>query len=167
MKKKIRFCYRKIISSGATKPWDKIVFDESYMEFRMQIQNFEMHRQYPFYGELIHHVPQAKELPARVLPSVSGYITQLDNILPDILNNNGRRFMRFEHFEFEIINSHFELKEKHQIGISFFSDPYFWLDTIGNYLLISGTTVPEKGPVLTETLQLQPYLSIYNIQDYE
>lgn len=168
MKKEITFCYRKIIGHDATKAWDRLIFDDSYMEYRMQVQNFEQHKEYPAYGELIYYVPQAKELTARVAPAITGYIQQLNGTVPDVLNNLGRRFMKFEDFTFELINSHFEQKEKHQVGINFFSEPYIWEGDTGNYMIITPKNQNNgDGPRFAETLMLPPYLSIYTIKDYE
>lgn len=143
-----------------------MVFEDSYLEYRIQVQNYELHKQYTAYGDLIYHNPRAKELNARVRPSISGYIQQLGNVMPDILNNLGRRFLRFNRFQFEIINSHLDLKENHQIGISFFSESYFLNEIVGNYLLITQSE-NDNEEKLTELVQIQPYLSIYSIKENE
>lgn len=168
MKKEITFCYRKIIGNEAVKPWDKRIFDDSYLEYRMQVQNFEKHKDYLSYGELIHYSPEAKSLNARVAPAITGYIQQLQNITPDILNNLGRRFLKFNKFTFELINSHFEQKEKHQVGINFFSEPYIWEETVGNYMIVTLKDQPKSNaPQLAETILMPPYLGIYTIKDHE
>lgn len=164
----ITLCYRKIIDAQSTKHWDKNVFEDSYAEFRMQIQNYVQFRQYPDYGLLVHHVPQARQLNQQVTPAITGYIQQLESITPDILNNLGRRFLRFERFQFELINSHFEQKDRHQIGISFFSEPMVWHATVGNYLLLSSKAqAAQSEPLLTHLMQLQPFLSIYHLHPKE
>ncbi|GAA4335790.1 hypothetical protein GCM10023149_44020 [Mucilaginibacter gynuensis] len=162
-KRKIVLCYRKIIDVNSNKPWEKLVFNDSYMEFRMQVQNFAEVQTYPSYGELLSHVPEVKKLNHIVSGAVMNYIQQLNEVMPDILNNLGRRFLKFKTFQFEIINSHLHLKDKHQVSISFFSEPVLWYDTIDNYLLI-GNEIPAESVVLTHLFQLQPYLSIYSVQ---
>ncbi|MEO7211979.1 hypothetical protein [Mucilaginibacter sp.] len=163
-KSTVKLCYRKIIDSNATKPWDKFVLEDSYAEFRLQVQNFAEAKQYPSFAELVHEVPGAQKINQMVGPAITGYIQQLNEVVPDILNNLGRRFIKFKNYQFEIINSHFDSREKHQVAISFFSEPMIWYGTIDNYLLLAPSG-QETQEVLTHIMQLQPYLSIYSITE--
>jgi hypothetical protein len=165
-KSTIKLCYRKIIDSSAVKPWDKFVLEDSYAEFKLQVQNFAQVKQYPSFAELVYQVPEAKKINQMVGPALTGYIQQLNEVVPDILNNLGRRFIKFKTYRFEIINSHFDQPEKHQVAISFFSEPMIWYGTIDNYLLLAPVG-QETGEVLTHMMQLQPYLSIYSITEME
>jgi len=161
----ITLCYRKIIRPGATLLWDKMVHDDSYMEFKMQAQNYSAGTSYTSYAELIRHFPNAQKLPAMVSPAITGYVQQLNNIIPDILNTLGRRFLKFNTFQFEIINSDITDQDKHTIAINFFSEPLLWHDKIDNYLLVSvyNDQVAVDDEVLTNLFQLQPYLNIHSI----
>lgn len=109
----ITLCYRKIIDATATRPWDKLVWDESYREFRMQAQNFNPGNRYQTFGELLHYVPTANRLHFLVSGAVTGYIQQLNERVPDILNNLGRHFLRFKQFHFELLNSDINDQSKH------------------------------------------------------
>jgi hypothetical protein len=165
MKKRvIRLCYRKIIDVAATKAWDKLVFDDSYTEYRMQAQNFAQARQYPLFTELLQHLPEARRIDQMVSPAITGYMQQLNGVMPDILNNLGRRFVKFKNYQFEVINSHLDDKGVHRVSLSFFSEPMLWYDTVDNYLLLANNEQPD-AETLTYLLQLQPYLSIYSIQE--
>ncbi|GAB3914115.1 hypothetical protein [Mucilaginibacter boryungensis] len=163
----ITLCYRKIIRPNSLQPWEKMVHEDSYMEFKMQAQNFSVGTQITSYAELLRQVPNAQQLPDRVAPSVSGYVQQLGGIIPDILNTLGRRFLRFNNFQFEIINSDISDSDKHVIAINFFSTPLLWIDTVDNYLLVSayqekiGTSADIE--ILTDLFQLQPYLNIHSL----
>jgi hypothetical protein len=162
----ITLCYRKIIDVTATRPWDKLVWDDSYREFRMQAQNFNPGNQYQSFGELLHYVPTANRLHFLVSGAVTGYVQQLNERVPDILNNLGRQFLRFKQFQFELINSDINDQSKHQVAINFFSEPLTWHDTVGQVLLVSevGAAPGPAGETLTHIVQLQPFLSIYAIQ---
>ncbi|MBE9585922.1 hypothetical protein IM792_15805 [Mucilaginibacter sp. JRF] len=162
--KTIRLCYRKIIDASATKAWDRQVFDDSYMEYRMQVQNFVQAEQYPLYSDLLQHNPDVARINHMVSGAVIGYLQQLNNIMPDVLNALGRRFLKFNEFKFEIINSHLDNKDKHRISITFYSEPVYWLDTIGQNLLLTGTD-QQTDTMLTDLLPLTPYLSIYSLQN--
>ncbi len=160
----LTLCYRKIIDAGATRPWDKLVRDDSYRELRMQAQYFNPAQQYRTFGELLHHVPAAERLHGLVGGSVVGYLQQLGGLVPDVLDNLGRRFLRFEQFQFEIINSDLLDPSKHQVAVNFFSVPLRWLDTVGPYLLVAGAA-KAGAPTPLHTFQLQPFLAIHSLTE--
>jgi len=159
----ITLCYRKIIDSSAVKPWEKMVFEDTYAEFRLQAQYYNQEQKYRSYGELLQHVPGADKLPFLVSAAMRGYLQQLKDIVPDIVDNLGRHFLPFSKFQFELINSDLLDKARHQIGINFYSEPLRWHDTLGAYLLVS--LQPQvASDVLTHLVALQPYLAIYSLQ---
>ena len=158
----ITLCYRKIIDSTATKPWDKLVFEDSYREFSLQAQYFNQEKKYRSFGELLHYSPGAEQLHFLVSGAVRGYLQQLNNLVPDVANNIGRLFLKFDKFQFELINSDLFDKAKHQVAISFYSELLVWHATIGEYLLVAPPQ-PEPGAVLTHLFRLQPYLTIHSL----
>ena len=163
---RITLCYRKVIDAGATRPWDKLVLDDSYREFRLQAQYFNQEKKYRTFGELLHYVPGADRLHGLVSGAIIGYLPQLGGLAPDVLDNLGRRFMAFDKFQFELINSDLLDPSKHQVAINFFSPPLHWHGTAGPYLLVSAVA-PAGGEVLVHTFQLQPFLAIHSIQEAE
>lgn len=168
-KRVIVLCYRKIIDSASVKAWDKMVFESTYLEFKMQAQNFSLGTEYTSYAELLRKVPNVQRLAGMVTPSVTGYVQQLNSIMPDILNNLGRRFLTFNKFQLEIINSDINDKAKHQVALNFYSEPMIWHDTIDNFLLISdhlpeNKLLDESSKALTNLMQIQPYVNIYSLQ---
>lgn len=169
-KRIITFCYRKIIDAASAKPWDKLVFEDSFMEFKMQAQNYSTGTPYTSYADLVKHVPNAARLAGLVTPSITGYVQQLGSIMPEILNNAGRRFLQFDRFQLEIINSDINDKAKHQIAINFYSVPMLWHDTIQNLLLVSSYDADgqqkstDANEFSTNLLQLPPYLNISSLK---
>jgi hypothetical protein len=161
-KRTIILGYRKIIEAASTKPWDKLVFEDSYTEFKMQAQLYNYERKYRTFAELIHYVPGAEKLHFLVSASITGYIAQLNEIIPDLLNNLGKHFLTFKNFQFEIINSDIQDKTKHQVAVNFYSEPLLWHDTIGNYLLLSAKT--DSGNTWsTHLFGISPYVNIHSI----
>jgi hypothetical protein len=163
----IRLLYRKIIDNNAADIWEKHVFDETYKEFLMQVQNYNREKKYFTYGELIHHVPGAEKLNFLVSASIIGYLKQLKGIVPDIINNSGKRFLPFKNYKFEIINSDTRDKSRHQIAVNFISEPLAWYDTIDNRLLVAikgDEATVQNGEVLTEMFTMQPHLSIFSLK---
>jgi len=164
----IRLCYRKVIDANSQKAWDKYVFESSYTEFKMQVQLYNQQKKYNSFGELVQHVPGADKLHFLVSGAVVGYLQQLDGIIPDILNNLGKHFLKFTNYRFEIINSDIQNKAVHQVAINFFSEPLVWHDTINDQLLVSpvNAKVTDDG-VLTDMLELPSFLSIYSLKKEE
>jgi len=167
MKKRIvRFCYRKIIDASSEKAWDKLVFESSYKEFLMQSQFYNQEKKYNGFAELLISVPASEKLHFLVSASVIGYLQQLKGIVPDVPDNLGKHFMKFNNFRFEIINSDIKDSSAHKVAINFFSDPMTWHDTLDNYLLVSaGDGEKTEDGLLTHLLQLQPLLSIYSLKE--
>ncbi|PSR52033.1 hypothetical protein AHMF7605_00115 [Adhaeribacter arboris] len=159
----ISLCYRKIVDSGATKPWDKLVFEDSYTEFKMQAQFYNQEKKYCTFAELVQQVPGAEKLHFLVSAAVTGYLQQLNEIVPDIINNLGKHFLKFTKFQFEIINSDLQNKSKHQIAFNFYSEPLIWHETIDNYLLVSDKN-SGSDKAFPHLFRMQPYLSIYSLQ---
>jgi hypothetical protein len=161
----ITLCYRKVIDASAAKPWEKLVFEDSYTEFKMQAQLYNQEKKYRSFAELRQQVPGADQLHFLVSAAVIGYIQQLKETIPDILNNLGKQFLRFTKFQFEIINSDLQDKSKHQMAINFYSEPLCWHETIGNFLLVSDKPA-EAGEVQTNLFQLQSYMNIHSLQNF-
>lgn len=160
----ITLCYRKIIDTSAAKPWEKLIWEDSYTEFKMQAQLYNQEKKYRTFAQLLQHEPGAEQLHFLVSAAVIGYIRQLNETVPDILNNLGKHFLGFTKFQFEIINSDLQDKTKHQVAINFYSEPLVWHDTIGHFLLVSDKTAAEMGEFQTHLLGIQPYLTIHTLQ---
>jgi len=163
-KKVIILCYRKIIDSTTTNPWDNFIYEDSFAEFKMQSQFYNQEEQYNTFAELILNVPGSEKLHFLVSAAITGYLRQLNGIIPDILDNLGRRFLAFENFKFEIINSDINNIEKHKVAINFFSKPLVWHDTVDNHLLVSQFTETAQDEVFTNLFQIQPFVSIHSIK---
>lgn len=161
----IRLCYRKIIDASATRPWDKYVFNDTYTEFLMQAQLYNGEKKYALFSELVNNVPAAEKLHFLVSAAAVGYLKQLNGIIPDMQNALGKLFLPFKQFRFEIIESGMQNKGLHKVAINFISEPLTWHDTVGDYLLVSVNNQPDaSNGLLTDTFQLQPYLSIFSLK---
>lgn len=161
----IRLCYRKIIGAASTGVWERFVFDDSYAEFLLQAQTFNQNKRCTTYAQLLLHAKGADALPFLVSASVTGYLRQLNGIIPDVANALGKTFLPFANYRFEIINSDLKDKSRHQVAVNFYSEPLTWLDTIGTQLLLSRSGNEENGETLTEMVSLQPFVSIYSLTE--
>lgn len=161
-KRIITLCYRKIIDINSTKAWDKLVFDDSYQEFKMQAQLYNQEQKYHTFSELIHYVKGSEKLHFLVSGAIINYLRHLKDVVPDITNNIGKQFLSFKQFKFEIINSDINDIKKHVIAINFYSEPLAWHETIAPYLLTS--PIKETAEVLTDLFAVQPFLTIHSIK---
>jgi len=166
-KKVITLCYRKIIDAGNANPWDKFVHEDSFAEFKMQAQYYNQEQQFSTFAEMLVNVTEADKLHFLVSAAITGYLRQLNGIIPDVLDNLGRRFLTFENFKFEIINSDINDPEKHKVAINFFSKPLIWHDTIDNMLLVSQFKETDEDEIFTNLFQLQQFVSIHSIKDID
>ena len=153
----ITLAYRKLIDANSTKPWDKLVFADSYREFRMQSQLYNQQGQYRTFGELLHHVPGADRLHFLVGGSIGGYVQQLNGVVPDIVNNVGRYFLKFSGYQFELINSSLHDQSRHQVAVNFYSEPLLWHDGIGGRRACRDQRRSAYAPLSVATL---PYHSL-------
>ena len=164
----IRISYTKRISSNNTAVWDQLVFNSTWQELLMQSQFYDQEKQYKTFRQLLQQVTAAERLHFLVSTSVVGYLKQLNGIVPDVLNKRGMPFLLFNDFKFEIIDSDFNDRSKHEVQITFFSDPVVWHNTIGESLLLSNPQEPSaKDGVLTHLLQLQSSVDIYSLKTIE
>ncbi|GGG32179.1 hypothetical protein [Hymenobacter glacieicola] len=160
----ITLCYRKVIGASSVQPWEKLVFEDTYQEFRLQAQLYNPEHRYRTFAELVQQAPGADQLPFLVSAAARGYLQQLRGLVPDVVNNLGKHFLKFSQFQFEIITSDLQDKARHQVAISFYSEPLRWHDTVGSLLLVSEAAGPAATEeVLTNMISLQPYLSIHSL----
>ena len=160
----ITLCYRKVIDVANTNPWDKFIHEDSFAEFKMQAQFYNQEQKYSTFAELLLNVPGAEKLHFLIGGSIIGYLQQLNNIIPDVLDDLGRRFLMFDNFKFELVNSDINNIEKHKIALNFFSKPLIWHDTIGEHLLVSQFKETNEQETFTNLFQLQPFVSIHSIK---
>jgi hypothetical protein len=166
-RKVITLCYRKIIDATNTSAWDKFVHEDSFAEFKMQAQFYNQEQRFTTFSEMLLNAPEAEKLHFLVSAAITGYLRQLNGIIPDVLDNLGRRFLTFENFKFEIINSDSNDLKKHKIAINFFSKPLIWHNTIDNLLLVSQFKETNEEEVFTNLFQIQPFVSIHAIKNID
>jgi hypothetical protein len=164
MNKTIRLCYRKIIDNNSPKMWEKMAFEDSFREFKMQAQRFNPGNRYNSFSDILLNNSAAEQLHFLVSGAVVGYVEQLNEKIPDVINTLGKHFLPFKQFRFEIINSDLKDITKHKIAINFFSEPVTWVDTIGDTLVVAVNNVYENDELLTDTVTMVPFLSIYSIK---
>ncbi|MXV51021.1 hypothetical protein GS399_08555 [Pedobacter sp. HMF7647] len=160
----ITLCYRKIIDINSNGALEKMVFEDSYTEFKMQFQYFNQDNKHQTFAGLLHYNPGAEKLHFLVSGAVTAYVRQLNGKMPDILNTLGKQFLKFNAFRFELINSDIHDIKKHQVALNFYSESLIWHHTIGQQLLVS-CTKQHSDAYHTEMFALQPFLSINTLKE--
>jgi hypothetical protein len=160
----IRFCYRKIIDSTATKAWERLLFEDSFAEFKMQAQRFNTTNTPSSFAALLQHNAAAEQLHFLTSGAVTGYLKQLNGKLPDVVNTLGKQFLYFNNFRFEIINSHTLDISKHRVAVNFYTTPVIWKDTVGNTMILAVNNTVENDELLTDTFMMPPFVSIYSVK---
>lgn len=135
--RKINLSYKCIINSKSSDRLEQMIFNDTYLEFKLQFQNFNDGRLETF-NSLIKVKPELEnKLNFLVSAGATNHILQLNNLIPGIKNTQKKPFLQFNKYSFEIVESHLQDKSQHEIAITFYSEPMYWLDTLGKYLLIS------------------------------
>lgn len=130
------------------------------------VQLFDREKRCTGFAELLQQVPAAEQLHFLVSAAITGYVQQLNGMIPDIKDNLGRQCLAFRQFRFEIVNSDTRDIRSHQIAVNFFSERLVWHDIAGNFLLLSAADATEPADeVLVNMVPLQPFLGIYSITE--
>lgn len=158
--KKIQFTYSQHINNNVSTAWEKHIFEETFNEFLIQSNIFQSEKsKVDSYKELVKQNQNSNQLnnllAARIIPSIELLNNNVFSV-PDNLNTN---YLQFTRFNVHIIQSNLLDKNKHYIAINYISKPYYLIDCINNYYLVSNDISNEK---VIETLMFpcQKNLSI-------
>lgn len=138
MKAKIKLAYRVQIDQNSKPLWEKYIFEDTYLEYRIQHQVFDKDGEaVQNYWELLKKNEFAARIPFLLSAIASNYVLQLAGVirtLPDVL---GSTFFPFVDFKLDLVSSNVEDISKHRIGLTFFTPELLWIDTVDNKYLLS------------------------------
>lgn len=164
----IRFSYKRFIDENSVFVWDKAVFENSYMDYKIQIQNFPEFEAFPVFADFLKNVPEAETIHHKVSQSIYQNLNQLDGIIPQIVDAYGGFCLQFRKFKFEIIDSDLFNKSKHRVSIEFISEPLLCLGKMGDDFLIAPFEELENyknnQEIATRLIPSQKFLNIYSYQ---
>lgn len=163
----ITLCYRKIIDANCSDEWCRNVFAATYQEFKMQAQFYNQQKKHTTYKQLIDDVPGANKLNFLVSAAIIDYLKELNDQVPDVVNNLGRSFLRFKNFQFEIIQSDITSSASHAVAIYFMSQPLIWHDTVGDQMITSENYNDDNCEMIINQFRLSENLGIYTLQTLE
>jgi len=165
-KARIRLAFRHLIDAGSARSeFEKVVFADSYQEFRLQVQAYNPNNQYTTYQQVRAAIPQADPgLSVRVSFAIGLYVNELNGQIPGLIDTLGQPVSFVDH-RFTLLDSHITDRSQHRIALTYLTDSLTWIDTVGNYLLLSAIDPADSPePVDTFLLLMQPNLSICSYQ---
>ena len=162
--RRIRFRYRKVIDQHTKDEWSRMVWEDSYSEFKIQFQLYNPEKKYFSFGQLLDYNPQSEHLHFLVGGSVMNYIVTLKGKFPEIVDNAGHRCLTIGQCRFEIINSDIRNIHQHQVAFNFYSPEILLHEVIGNHLLVSEVLPQGTGAFATHLVPLVPYLTMDRIR---
>lgn len=156
----IKLGFRIILTKDSQSRWEKFVWDSTYQEFLMQSQLFnDKENPSESFKQLLSKNTKAEQLHFLVSMAAHPYLLQWKGLtypMPDVLGN---RFLPFENYRLDIIDSSIQDKSLHEIGITFYSPLLTLLDIVdGHYLLSQQGNIADG--VETMMFKMQPRLSI-------
>lgn len=133
----IRFSFQKIIAAPPLSLWDKYVFDATWMEYRMQAANYNQQSKATLFTTIIKQDIRAEKLHDAVCTAAIGYIRQLGEKIPGLVNTQGKEIIPFKNFKFSIIQSDMVDSNLHRVEIIFISEPVTLIDVFNNHYLVA------------------------------
>jgi hypothetical protein len=162
----IRLGLQKVIEEAPASLWDKFVFDATWMEYRMQAANFNQQSRATLFTTIVRENANAEKLHDAVSTAAIGYIRQLQDVIPGLVNAHGKNIIPFKNFKFNIIQSDMVDSTLHKVEIIFISEPLTLIDVFNNqYLIAVGDKqqqLLEGKEVQTELIAQVDWLSIYS-----
>lgn len=163
--RKIKIAYRQLIGAGSGDAFEQKVLDDSYEEFKMQVQAYNDGGRLTTLADILAHNPKASSLHYKVGFAIGLYINELGKQIPGLYDNRGKPVL-FSSFEFELIGSDITNKLAHKVAVTYMNDKLVLLDSFGDHLLLAHAG--EQADLLSQetfTLRMQPNLSIISLQE--
>jgi hypothetical protein len=166
MKGIIKLGFQKTIDHTAVSAWDTCVFDDTWMEYKIQAANYNQQNKATLFTTILKENAAAEELHYAVSTAAAGYIKQLQGIIPGLFNTHGRSTIPFKNFKFNIIQSDMLNNKLHKVDIVFISEPLTFIDVFtGQYLIAVGDKqkdLHEGKEIETMLLPQVDQLSIFS-----
>ena len=160
----ITMAYRQIIDAASASPFEQEIFKITYAEFMFQQQSFSKGQDLFTWSAIKEKFPKSfPALPFKVSFAIAGLLHSLDKKIPGLEDTSGTRAIRFINYNFELIASDTKDRSAHKIAITYHTERYTLLYSIGNSLLLAEGDVRheiKEGPVPSFLLGMQPGLSV-------
>ena len=165
-KKLIKLAYRQVIDSLSGGEFERLIFNDTYMEFLMQAQAYTKGNSITQFRELRIHAPKSNSLHYKVGFAIGLYVRDLQNKIPGLTDTLEQTPIPFVSHRFEIIDSDTIKRELHRVAITYYTDSFTCFGEFGDRLLLAAgdCRISDKA-VETFMLPLHPNLSVISYQE--
>ena len=156
----VKLAYRQFIDAHSPTAFEQKAFHATYSEFLIQRQSFSKGKELYTWESIRNTFPKSDPaLPFKVGFAISGTINTLNHRIPGLHDALGNYSIPFSLYRFGLIASDAKDPSTHHISITYYTDAFTLLETIGDQLLLA------QDPPHTLQLKMQPGLSIvsYNL----
>jgi len=123
----IKIAYKQIIDSNSQSEFERNVFNDSYLEFCMQVQSFAECNEFTSWKDIRTNPKANINVQYKTGFSIGLYVKKLNYLIPGLSNSLGEQIIPFESHQFEIIESDTLKKEQHRVAITYMSDTFTFL----------------------------------------
>lgn len=135
---KIRLACRVIIDRSSVSVWDKYIFEDTYKEYLIQHQLFNIaDNPATTFRELLSINPNAEKLHYLTGIAAASYVEQLKGNFYRVHDVLGTTFFPFTNYRLDIVNTDITDSSRHKIGITLFSSLFTYLGIVNNCYLVS------------------------------
>ena len=162
----IKLTYRQILNDTAVAAFERNILNDSYEEFLIQAQRYNMDGKFKTFAEMKAADPKANSLHYKVGFAVGLYLQALENKIPGLFDLSQKINIPFGICEFELVYSDIADRSKHIIALNYITNELTLHGQAGEYLVLSAGDNREKNGQWIETfmLPLYPGLTISNMQ---
>jgi hypothetical protein len=155
----IKFAYRQVIDINSESNFEKSIFNATYQEFLIKSQAYNIEHKFDTFSEMKQNDGRANSLHYKLSFAALHLLHSLDNRIPGLRDNAGRRLL-FESPKFELVGSSITEKASHQIAVNYCTGVYTLMSVAGEYLVLAEGDVSDREMADTFTLKMQPELSV-------
>jgi hypothetical protein len=161
----IRLAYRQVIDEKSKSSFEKNIFNASYDEFILKSQAYNTERKFRRFSEMMHHDGRANSLHYKLSFPVLPYMELLQKRIP-LLQDNAGKYVLFDKWQFELIDSDIRNKAAHKMAIIYSTEIITVIETLGEFMLLA---YGDRSESITDVedcfvLKMQDKLSITKFQ---
>jgi len=164
----IKLAYKQVIDSTSTGSVEQKIFHDSYNEFLLKSQAYNLEKKFTTFTEIVANDGRANSLHYKLSFAVLHHIDKLNKRIPGLQDEAGGANIAFDVPEFKLLESSIVDRSAHKIVIIYTTGFFGLLESFGEYLLLTSTDISTKGsdePVASFVIKMQPGLSITSYKE--
>ena len=164
----IQLSFRQIISSSDVGEFENAIRRATYNEFLLKSQVYNQENKFTRFTEMVVADGRANSLHYKSGFVIEPWILKFRYQIPH-LKDHGGKSIPFVNYRFELIESSISDFEQHKVAIHYETNPYTWLATLGNAVVLTPVNSKPDGEgfMTSFTLSVGRSLSIIKISGTE